>query len=67
MKARFGTTREVNDLCNLAMDAGLHVERTEETATIFEGETVVYQGLKKGAADSWIVRFNAAVFGNLLT
>ena len=64
MKACLGTTREVNDLCDLAKKSGLRVEKTKETAKIFDGETLVYQGLKKGGLESWIVRFNPSVFEN---
>jgi len=64
MPARLGTTQEVTDLCTAAKEAGYTVERTAETARIFDGETIVYQGIKKGSADAWIVRFNAAIFAH---
>lgn len=64
MDACIGTTLEVENIVNLAReDATYRVEKTETTAKIFRGEEVIYQALKMGSQDMWIVRFDLSSFG----
>lgn len=56
-----GSTKEVNNICKLAEDAGYMVKKTSETVVITVNENVAYKALLK-EINVWIVRYDPGVF-----